>query len=111
MQVFESFDDILCYNYYYPVEEWVMINFKKRKKKQQDYFQFVEEFALNHITHKVRKYGEFEEEWRHLKLMLSGQLYNYKQKGAPFPHLEILILLDQALLLEFEGAHIPNLLR
>ena len=110
LHIFDSFEDILCYNYYYPVEEWVMVNFKKRKNKKQDYFQFLEEFALNHISRKKRVYGE-EEEWRHLKLMLAGQLHNYKHRGADFPHLEILILLDQALLLEYEGAHIPNLLR
>ena len=111
MLMFECFEDLLCYNYHYPVEEWVMCNFRKRKKKQQTYFEFMEEFAIEHITHRNRKYGEFEDEWRHLKLMLSNQLYQYKHKGADFPHLQILILLDQSLLLEYDGAHIPNLLR
>ena len=111
MLMFESFEDILCYNYYYQVEEWVMAQFRKRKKKQQNYFEFIEEFAVNHITHRNRKYGECEEEWRQLKLMLDNKLYQHKHEGADFPHREILILLDQALLLEYEGAHIPNLLR
>ena len=108
--IFESLDDVLNYTYTYPVEEWVMGEFRKRKKMQQNYFEFVEEFTLNHITYGDRKYGELEEEWRHLKLMLARQLYNC-HRGNDFPHLEILILLDQALLLKHEGAHIPNLLR
>ena len=33
--LFESLDDVWNYTYTYPVEEWVMGEFRKRKKKQE----------------------------------------------------------------------------
>lgn len=110
MRMIECLEDVLSYEFTYPVDEWVMLHFRKRKNRNQDYFEHLEEFALNHITYGERKHGEVEEEWRHLKMLLAGQLCDYK-RGYPFPTINILILLDQALILEHEGFPIPNLLR
>ena len=110
MVLFQSFDDLLSYELHYPVEEWVMIQFKRRQNKKLDYFQFLQEFTSNHIGTGFRKYREFEEEWFALKRLLQEQIDNFNQTGY-FPTYNFLILLDQALLLEHEGNHIPNPLR
>ncbi len=105
----ENFEDILSYDYVYPVEEWVMAQFRKRVKKNQSFLEFLEEFALMHITHGAKQHRE-DEDWQRLRLLLVGRLYDYKQTGD-FPTYALFILLDQALILEHDGHPIPNLLR
>ena len=99
------------YEFTYPVEDWLMCNFRRRLNTNLDYFQFAEEFAVNYIAAGRRKYGEYEQEWGRLRALLMSQLVLYKSEGLPFPFHNILIILDQALILEYEGYLIPNLLR
>ena len=99
------------YNFTYPVEEWLMCNFRHRLNTDLNYFQFAEEFAVNHVAAGKRKYGEFEQEWGRLRALLISQLALYKSEGLPFPFQNILIILGQALIHEYEGYPIPNLLR
>lgn len=106
----KDFDDILCYNCHYPVEEWVMVQFRKRPNKKLDYFEFLQEFTTNQILSGVRKYGEVEVEWYTLKNLLQNQIEQYYHTQY-FPTYNFYILLDQTLLLEHQGNHIPNLLR
>ncbi|MBE6037140.1 MAG: hypothetical protein E7223_06000 [Clostridiales bacterium] len=112
--MFEGYDcleEVLDYEHFYPVGEWLMENFKKRINHEQAYFGFAEEFARSHIAAGCRKYGETESEWGQLQGTLAELLRQHKEEGRDFPHREILILLDQALLLEHEGHAIPNLIR
>mgnify|MGYP003289946425 CR=1 FL=1 len=108
--VIENFEDILCYNYHYPVEEYSMVQFRKRKNKKLTYFEVLQELTTTHILVGIRKYGEFEVEWYTLKRLLQEQIENYNHTQY-FPTANFHILLDQALLLEHEGNPIPNLLR
>ena len=108
--VIEDFESILSYEYHYPVEEWVMQQFRKRKNKNLTYFEFIQEVTTTQILQGVRKYGEFEIEWYTLKRLLQEQITEYNHTKY-FPTCNFFILLDQALLLEHEGAYIPNLLR
>ena len=108
--VIQDLESILCYNYTYPVEEYSMAQFRKRKNKSLTYFEVLQELVTTHILTGVRKYGEFEVEWFTLKRLLQEQLTEYHHTNY-FPTCNLHILLDQALILEFEGHHIPNLLR
>ena len=99
------------YEFTYPVEDWLMCNFRRRLNTNLDYFQFAEEFAVNYIAAGMRKHGEFEQEWAHLRAQLISQLVLYKTEDLLFPLQNILVILDQALFLEYEGYPIPNLLR
>ena len=99
------------YEFTYPVEEWVMCNFRRRLNKDLNYFQFAEEFAVNHIAAGTRKYRQSEQGWGRLRTLLISQLAIYKAQDLPFPFHNILVILDRALVLEFEGKPIPNLLR
>ena len=103
--------DFKKYSFTYPVEDWLMRNFRHRLNTDLNYFDFIEDFAVNHITAGKRKYGEFEQEWERLRELLISQLARYKSKDLPFPFHNVLIILDQALVLEYEGYPIPNLLR
>ena len=107
--ILDEYVDIYDYDYHYPVEDWVMQEFKKRSKREQNFVEFLQEFALTHITHGVYHNSE-DADWRRLKLLLMGRLYEYNI-GLEFPTREVFILLDQALLLEHDGNPIPNLIR
>ena len=108
--IIRDFEDILSYECHYPIDEWVMVQFRKRINRKHTYFEFLQEFTTNQILSGVRKYGEFEEEWYNLKRLLEEQIEQYHQTDY-FPTYNFHILLDQALLLEHEGNPIPNLLR
>ena len=108
--IVRNFEDILSYECHYPVEEWTMVQFRRRRNKTLTYFEFLKEFTTYQIMQGVRKYGEFEIEWLNLKNLLREQIGEY-HKTNYFPTNNFYILLDQALLLEYEGNHIPNLLR
>ena len=107
--ILEGYIDIYSYEYTYPVEEWVLQEFKKRPKKQQDFLEFLKEFATTHITYGANHNRE-DTDWHRLKVLLIGRLYEYQQTGE-FPTRAIFILLDQALILDHDGNPIPNLLK
>ena len=110
VMVLQDFNDVLCYNCHYPVEEYSMVQFRKRKNKNLSYFEVLQELVTTHILTGIRKYGEVEVEWYTLKRLLQEQIDKYYHTQY-FPTYNFYILLDQALLLEYEGHHIPNLLR
>ena len=105
-----SFADLLSYELHYPVEEWVMQQFKRRPNKKMNYFEFLTAFVSQQVHIGVRKHGEVEKEWYELKRLYMEQIDAYNN-GAIYPTYNMYILLDQCLLLEHEGQHIPNLLR
>ena len=107
--ILDDYVDVYSYEYHYPVEEWMMQQFRKRPNREQNFIDFLQEFALSHITYGVHHNAE-DEDWHRLKILLMGRLYDYKI-GQCFPTREIFILLDQALLLEHDGNAIPNLIR
>lgn len=108
--IIKDFENLLSYECVYPVDEWVMVQFRKRKNKNLNYFEFLLQFTTDYINVGVRKYGEFEDEWYNLKRLLQEQTDFYHQFNY-FPTYRFHIILDQALILEYEGNHIPNLLR
>lgn len=114
--VFDNFEDVLSYEYKYPVDLWLVKEFKKVKHYDpgeligDDFKEFILEFTEGVIKRGKRKYGEVEHEWRLLWLHFISQRKLYRDTRT-FEYSHFLIILDQCLILEHEGQHIPNLLK
>ena len=114
--VFDNFEDILSYEYMYPVDLWLVQEYKKAKKMVPGEFindsfkEFILEFTEGVIKRGRRKYGETEDEWRLLWFHFISQK-NLFRNTKTFEYSHFLIILDQCLILEHEGQPIPNLLR
>ncbi len=114
--LFENFEDIMSYEYVYPVDTWLVREFQKAKHYSpgdligDDFKEFIIEFTENFIKRGRRKYGETEDEWRLLWFHFISQRNLYRDTHT-FEYSHFLIILDQCLILEHEGRPIPNLLR
>ena len=114
--LFENFEDIMSYEYVYPVDVWLVREFKKAKHYEpgelinDEFKEFILTFTEGVIKRGRRKYGETEDEWRLLWFHFISQRNLYRDTHT-FEYSHFLIILDQALILEHEGQPIPNLLR
>ena len=106
-----DFDKLIGYEFHYPVEDWVKQQHKKHKAYQQSFrteqglHNFLLWFTEGLLIRGHNLYGETEQEWS----ILVAQFIEIKD-AKPFPYSSLLILIDKAIILEFEGYNIPNLL-
>lgn len=111
-------NNIGSYTYTYPVKEIIEKAYRRTlnpnlAEDDNRFFAFTVAYVENEILRGHRKYHEFEQKWETLKFHIQEVEENFckPEEEDRYPYMAELagILLDQALLLLWEGNPIPNL--